>query len=190
MVPLGIAGNVGWYIDPIGQVQSFAPPYGKGHLLGLFCGRANYLRWAWAAGQEGIDGYAAEAAAAALIGACAAGPTSRRSAAARAGWRAAAGRAAHRHGPADRRPAGRGRRLRLPDPARHRRALARTRRGGATRTAAAAAAALLAVGTPGEVDPVLLLGWIGAAFLGGALPWRPAVYLTGDAATGNRRCRR
>ena len=54
MVPLGIAGNVGWYIDPIGQVQSFAPPYGKGHLLGLFCGRANYLRWAWPRwGQEG-----------------------------------------------------------------------------------------------------------------------------------------
>jgi phage/plasmid-associated DNA primase len=31
---------------------------------------------------------------------------------------------------------------------------------------------------------VLLLGWIGAAFLGGALPWRPAGYLTGEAATG------
>lgn len=35
-----------------------------------------------------------------------------------------------------------------------------------------------------EVDPVLLLGWIGAAMLGGALAWRPAVWLTGDAGTG------
>lgn len=35
-----------------------------------------------------------------------------------------------------------------------------------------------------EVDPVLLLGWIGAALIGGALPWRPMVYLTGDKGTG------
>lgn len=34
------------------------------------------------------------------------------------------------------------------------------------------------------VDPELLLGWIGAAFLGGALDWRPLCWLTGDAATG------
>lgn len=35
-----------------------------------------------------------------------------------------------------------------------------------------------------EVDPFLLLGWIGAAMLGGALDWRPAMWLTGDKATG------
>lgn len=35
-----------------------------------------------------------------------------------------------------------------------------------------------------EVDPILLLGWIGVAMLGGALPWRPAVLLLGDRATG------
>ncbi len=34
------------------------------------------------------------------------------------------------------------------------------------------------------LDPVLMLGWVGAAFLGGALPWRPMVWITGDAATG------
>ena len=33
-----------------------------------------------------------------------------------------------------------------------------------------------------EVDPVLMLGWIGVAFLSGALPWRPAVFVTGDVA--------
>jgi hypothetical protein len=32
--------------------------------------------------------------------------------------------------------------------------------------------------------PVLLLGWIGCALIGGALDWRPAVLLLGDRATG------
>jgi hypothetical protein len=35
-----------------------------------------------------------------------------------------------------------------------------------------------------DVDPVLLLGWIGCALIGGALDWRPAVLLIGDRATG------
>jgi len=35
-----------------------------------------------------------------------------------------------------------------------------------------------------EVDPVLMLGWIGAAMLSGALEWRPNLYVTGDRATG------
>lgn len=35
-----------------------------------------------------------------------------------------------------------------------------------------------------DVDPVLLLGWIGLAMIGGALEWRSAVLLLGDRATG------
>lgn len=35
-----------------------------------------------------------------------------------------------------------------------------------------------------EVDPVLLLGWIGVAFLGGALEWRSAMLLLGDMGCG------
>lgn len=35
-----------------------------------------------------------------------------------------------------------------------------------------------------DLDPHLLLGWIGAAMLGGALEWRPMVWVTGDKATG------
>lgn len=35
-----------------------------------------------------------------------------------------------------------------------------------------------------DVDPFLLLGWMGAAMLGGALPWRPSMFLTGDKAVG------
>jgi hypothetical protein len=35
-----------------------------------------------------------------------------------------------------------------------------------------------------EVDPMLMLGWVCASMLGGALPWRPSMFLTGDKATG------
>lgn len=35
-----------------------------------------------------------------------------------------------------------------------------------------------------EVDPYLLMGWLGASMIGGALKWRPLVWITGDAATG------
>lgn len=35
-----------------------------------------------------------------------------------------------------------------------------------------------------DLDPHLLLGWIGAAMLGGALKWRPLVWMTGDKASG------
>ncbi|SEK36287.1 hypothetical protein SAMN04515666_101327 [Bosea lupini] len=34
------------------------------------------------------------------------------------------------------------------------------------------------------IDPLLLVGWIGCAFLGGALEWRPACFITGDRAVG------
>ncbi len=34
------------------------------------------------------------------------------------------------------------------------------------------------------VDPMLLVGWIGAAMLGGALEWRPMAFVTGDTQTG------
>jgi len=36
----------------------------------------------------------------------------------------------------------------------------------------------------GEVDALLLLGWIGAGMLGGALPWRPVLWMTGGKHTG------
>jgi hypothetical protein len=34
------------------------------------------------------------------------------------------------------------------------------------------------------VDPVLLLGWIVCAMIGGALDWRPVAWVSGDSATG------
>lgn len=35
-----------------------------------------------------------------------------------------------------------------------------------------------------ETDPELLLGWICAAMIGGALDWRPMIWITGGAGTG------
>lgn len=35
-----------------------------------------------------------------------------------------------------------------------------------------------------DLDPVLMLGWIGCALLGGALPWRPTIFVTGDRGRG------
>ena len=32
--------------------------------------------------------------------------------------------------------------------------------------------------------PLLLLGWLGAAMIAGALPWRPHIWVTGDAGSG------
>lgn len=34
------------------------------------------------------------------------------------------------------------------------------------------------------IDPMLLLGWTGAAMIGGALDWRPHTWITGGSATG------
>lgn len=36
----------------------------------------------------------------------------------------------------------------------------------------------------GELDAMLLLGWIGAALIGGAIGWRPVVWITGGRGTG------
>lgn len=35
-----------------------------------------------------------------------------------------------------------------------------------------------------DIDPYLALGWIACAYLGGALKWRPLMWVTGDAGTG------
>lgn len=34
------------------------------------------------------------------------------------------------------------------------------------------------------LDPILVMGWIGVALMGGALDWRPSLFLTGDAGMG------
>jgi hypothetical protein len=192
VLPLGIAGSRGYFIDPIGQIQVLEPPYGKGHILGLFSGRANYLTWAWPRfGKNGIDGYAAEVAAAGLIAACAGkGPFSlAERVRGRGMWRAPSGELVLHTGISVF-SGGKGlmpgeydgyvypTRAPIPGPW--------PERVGADANPAALLLPMLRSWNwvRPEIDPILLLGWIGASFLGGALPWRPTVYITGDKATG------
>ncbi len=191
--PLGLSGDRLWFLDSIGQVRPFDPPYGKHTMLALFGGRLEYLAWAWPRwGKEKlINGFANEEALAALIKACAAkGP-----------WEAidkvrgrgcwvdgAGGLVVHTGGQviSEQRAGPPGEidgyvyptRARIPAPWPLRDELPFD------------AAKLLrpvlrswSWARP-EIDPHLLLGWIGAAFLGAALPWRPMIFITGDKATG------
>lgn len=193
VTPLGISGSVGYFLDPIGQVQPLAPPYGKGHLLGLFSGDENFLAWAWPRRtKEGaIDGYAAEKAAARLIEACAAkGPWHGSDMVrGRGAWLSkAGGLVVHRgtkvHTGGRDYPPGEFEgyiyptrpRLEGPWPDRIEERINPARQLlGLLQTWQWARP---------DVDPKLLLGWLGAAFVGGALAWRPTIYMTGDAATG------
>lgn len=191
--PLGVSASVGWFIDTIGQVQSFAPPYGKGHLLGLFGGDANFLAWAWPRFKKGgqIDGFAAEEAAADLMHACfALGPwNSVEKIRGRGAWMTPdggllvhTGTKLHHAGRIE--PPGEidgyvyPTRPSLPVP------FPENVLGDANPARILLPMLRSWQWARPDVDPALLLGWIGCAFLGGALAWRPAVYITGDKATG------
>ncbi|MBS7545678.1 hypothetical protein [Ancylobacter oerskovii] len=41
-----------------------------------------------------------------------------------------------------------------------------------------------------DVDPLLVVGWIVVAMIGGALEWRPSIFLVGDAGTGKSHLQR
>ncbi len=192
--PLGLAGKRLWFLDGIGQVLSFEPPYGKGDLLLLFGGELHYLEWHWPrwGKEKSVNGWANEALQAVLIKACAKkGPWDSFSRVRGRGcWQDANGGLVVHTGtaviyqgreesPGEIGPHVYPTRPPLPEPLRERDAQ-RLNPG----------ALLLHSylntwnwGRPG-IDPHLLLGWIGAAFLGAALPWRPMVFLTGGKGTG------
>lgn len=190
--PLGIDGSAGWFIDPIGQLQMMIPPYGKGHILGLFAGRADYLAWAWPRfGKGGVDGYAAEKCAADLIAACAAKGawSSTEKVRGRGVWQDHSGNLVLHlgHGIYTR-----GQTIEPGEigghvyPARPRIESPYPSDLSAAQNPARLLKPMLATWawTREMVDPHLLLGWIGVAYLGAAIPWRPYVYLSGDAGSG------
>ena len=196
--PLGIQGDRLWFLDAIGQVRTLDPPYGKGHVLGLFCGQDHYLEWAWPrfgkAGDDGsarVAGFANEDCSAALIRACAAkGPwdsvdrirgrgcwTDRQgNLVVHTGTRVIAGGRSEPPGEHDGfvYPT----RAAIPRPLSLREELPFDPAPLLRNTLAS-----WSWGRPG-IDPHLLMGWIGAAFLGAALPWRPMIFITGDKGTG------
>jgi hypothetical protein len=190
--PLGVSGDICFFVDPIGQVRELKPPMGKTHILTLFSGRAGYLTWAWPRwGERGVNGFAADEVAAALIKAC------------------------HDLGPWSYVDKTRGRGCWLDDDAQlvlhlGTRIIRNQIISGPSEVHGYVYAARPNIPGPAsvktaqveepaqevlqllatwrwkrpDVDPMLMLGWIGAAFLSGALPWRPSVYLTGDHGTG------
>lgn len=192
VVPLGILDYTAFFLDRMGQVRALPAPYGKGHILGLFLGDANYLTWAWPRiGMKGVDGFAAEKANGPLIQACARkgiwdGVERIRG---RGAWLSGRGDLVIHTG--DDLWLG-NRRLQANELEGHvypaRPAIPRPwpERVKASENPTRLLLPLLRTWNweRPEIDPVLLLGWIGAAWLGAALPWRPSVFITGDRATG------
>lgn len=191
--PLGISGDRYWFLDGLGQVRSFDPPYGKHTMLSLFDGRLEYLSWAWPrwGKDKMINGFANEEALAALMRACVSkGPwESIDKVRGRGCWTDGAGGLVVHSGnqvicAGRAEPPGEmdgyvyPTRARIPGPWPLKKDL--------PFNAARVLRPVLRSWTWArpEIDPHLLLGWIGAAFLGAALPWRPMIFITGDKATG------
>ena len=191
--PLGVSGKRLWFLNTIAQLDYLEPPMGKVDVLQLFGGRLDYLCWAWPRySKEGeVAGFANDNVVADLIAACKAlGPWDATDQERWQGcWRGPGGdlvmhcgdhlvMGGRKHPPGEYEgyvyPA-RPKMLApwaLGDdlPAGYVGVLRSTLRSWSW--------------SRPEVDPHLLLGWIGAAFLGGALPWRPMVFMTGGAGTG------
>jgi hypothetical protein len=205
--PLGVSGNVCWFIDAIGQLQSLAPPYSRSTILALFGGRADYLSWAWpkfVKANEKIEGFRPERAADVLVEACfSKGPwNATEKVRGRGAWRSRDGGlilhtgcevyhlplpgAGQARAPLRLAPQPPGEiggwvyptRPEIPGPW-------PTPTEGQENLARLLLQLLRAWrwDRP-EIDPLLLVGWLGAAMIGGALDWRPAVFITGDKATG------
>jgi hypothetical protein len=46
-IPLGFDGKVLWLLDPTGQICDYRPPFNQAETALLFIGRLDYLKWAW-----------------------------------------------------------------------------------------------------------------------------------------------
>lgn len=198
--PLGFEGDVFYFLNPVGQVATLkASSSGKGPIDALFAGRSGYLEWAWPRMTKGSDksppevkGYEADEARRSLFDACAyiGSFDDMERVRGRGAWTDATGALVYHAG--DRvfydgrwRPPGEHGDWVFP---------ARTGvmtphpvsvEGGAGGPADVVLESLRTWNWQrGELDARLLLGWICAAMIGGALHWRPMAFLTGDQATG------
>lgn len=201
---LGVDGGSNYFLDPIGQLVVYTKPYGQADTLELFRGRHNWLYWAFPkfsaktiidqkTGEEHqlVDGWRNEKVRECLIAACTAkGPWSPiDKMRGRGCWLDEHGGIVLHCGP-DLVLGGR----RLPPgeidgmvyPTRPPIPRPWPRPVDASINPAKLLQPLLRTwnwARP-DIDPHLMLGWIGAAFLGAALPWRPIAYVIGDAGTG------
>lgn len=200
VTPLGVDGDVNWFLDPIGQLVAYGKPYGQADTLNLFRGRHLFLYWAWPKfgrkeTDDGVaftvDAWRNEKAREALIAAATAKGSwnAVEKVRGRGSWAGPDGKliihcgedivmAPSRVPPGEifgnvyptRPPITAPWPRPVPEdenPAKMLRLMLQT----------------WSWARPG-IDPHLLIGWIGVAFLGAALPWRPAVFLTGDKGSG------
>lgn len=197
IVPLGKTDELYYFLDTLGGVAVLkASASGKGPIGSLFAGRSKYLEWAWPRFSKGklqlVAGWEADDARQALMDACAYvgvfDDVDR--VRGRGAWQDLSGHLVYHAGdrvwidgkwrapgihadwvfPA--RPP-----ILTPWP--------RAAEGGEG-CAADQVLALLETWNwkRPEIDARLLLGWICAAMIGGALDWRPMVFMTGDQGTG------
>lgn len=194
VTPLGVDGQRFWFLDTIGQLQCLAAKdFGQKALTALFMGRHHYLYWGWPRTnvKDQVVSWRAEKLSEDLMAACAAkGPWSDvERVRGRGAWKSSKGDLIIHTGNeiwiGDKRyPAGEIGRFVYP-----RRPPTPEPWHGRIDEAINPVVELLPLlrtwnwARP-DVDPVLLLGWIGAAMVGGALPVRPIVFLTGDKGTG------
>lgn len=199
VVPLGIDGTVSYFIDTAGQLISVdRSEWNKKTLLQLFALAPNYLTWAWpriAAKTFAINGLEVDEACACLLAAATEkglfNPSDR--VRGRGGWLDKAGRFMWHSGEVLWR-AERGK-ITAADPGEvdgvfyaRRPAIVTPWEEPVPPEESPALRLLEDLATWSwerpSLDPLLLLGWIGCAFLGGALEWRPTVFFTGDRGVG------
>jgi hypothetical protein len=204
-MPLGVDGDLNWFLDPIGQLCCYAKHYGQADTLNLFRGRHLFLYWAWPKfrgtkdAQIEVEGWKNEKAREALIAAATAkGPwSSIDKVRGRGCWPDGQGGIVAHLG--NRMIAVNGKRnrdeppgevegyvypakARIPGPFGWPKAL--DDQGGDGSPFQYLSLLFKKWNWDRDIDPHLLIGWIGVAFLGAALPWRPAAFITGDKGSG------
>lgn len=207
VIPLGVDGDTYWFLDTLGQLRPLTySALGQAGINSLYAGRHQFLTWAWPRrNKKGkIESWRAERAREDLMGACARkGPWNATDRVrGRGAWRGEAGELILHCGDVLLQVTeGRYQRLPLGEVGRY---VYPTRppipmpwgigaehRGNPV--ALPADEHPLAYLMPlirswrwfrPEMDPLLLTGWLCAAMVGGALPWRPIAVLPGDKGTG------
>jgi hypothetical protein len=193
VIPLGVDGDVYWFLDTLGQLRALEyAQFGQKAINSLFMGRQNYLYWAWPRhSKEGlIVGWRQEKVTETLMQACAMkGPWNAvERARGRGAWELADGGLALHCGTrlyvdGKGSPLGelQGDVYMTRPPILH----PWHKPVGATGPVTLLAPLLKTWNwARKEIDYILFLGWLAAAPFGGALPWRPTVYITGDKACG------
>lgn len=199
VIPLGVDGKVSYFIDTLGQLVPVASSeWSKKMLLQLFATQPNYLYWAWprfAQKTFAINGLEVDDAMQCLIKAAALrgmfSPADR----VRGGgaWESKAGDLLWHAGDRIYRVAGS--KLEAAAPGEIEGIFYPQRPAGVVPWQEPVDPAKSPVGELLDqlrswnwerpvLDPLLVIGWLGCAFAGGALPWRPHLVTTGDKGVG------